>query len=76
MGRKKGEKPPKFVHGKYTKASSELSTKYCKEHYDDIKLRVPKGERQRYSEYAKRCQMSLNRFFIQAADKYIEERIK
>ncbi len=73
---KNNNKPsPKFIRGKYTKASGELARKYCRDHYDDIKIRVPKGERQRYSECAKNCNMSLNRFFIQAVDKYIDENL-
>lgn len=40
--------------------------KYVKSHYDEIKLRVPKGERERIQKYAESKGESVNSFVYRA----------
>ena len=46
-------------------------SKYQKEKYDDIKLRVPKGKREVYRQEAAKRGMSLNKMFEAALDEYL-----
>lgn len=48
-----------------TKAQQRAVTKYMKENYDEIKLRVPKGLKAVIQEYAQYQNMSVNSFIGQ-----------
>ncbi len=72
MGRRPKKKDPKFIRGIYTDAQNKLTQRYIKDNYDEIKVRVYKGERSYYAEYAKKMKTSMNRFCIDAMNFYIE----
>lgn len=50
-------------------------TRYVAKHYDQIKITVPKGERDRYKALAARLCLSVNQLFIQAVEQYIADNI-
>lgn len=50
-------------------------TRYVSKHYDQIKITVPKGERDRYKSLAARLGLSVNQLFVQAVENYIAEHI-
>ena len=56
----------------YTKASGKAVNKYIKNNYDQIMIRVPKGDRERYKDFAADQGKSLNSLVIEL----IEEKIK
>ena len=55
-----------------SKAKQKAVAKYVQKNYDDIKLRVKKGDREKYRAAAEARGESMTQFFIRAA----EERIK
>lgn len=50
-------------------------TRYVAAHYDQIKITVPKGERERYKALAARLGISVNQLFIQSVEQYIGDNI-
>ncbi|MBR6902610.1 MAG: type II toxin-antitoxin system RelB/DinJ family antitoxin, partial [Clostridia bacterium] len=46
---------------------------YIKEHLEEIRFRVRKGEKSKYQEAAAAMGLSVAKFFLLAADKLIEE---
>lgn len=60
------------VEEKKGKAATRAKNKYNTAHYDQVKLWVPKGDRERIDEAARRAGMSRNAFIVRA----IEEMIK
>lgn len=56
----------------YTKASGKAVNKYIKNNYDQIIIRVPKGDRERCKSFAAEQGKSLNSLVIEL----IEEKIK
>ena len=56
----------------YTEAQKKASMKYIAEKTDDIRLRVPKGLKDKYKTIAESCQMSMTQFIIQAVEEKIE----
>lgn len=55
-----------------TKAQQRAVTKYMKENYDEIKVRVPKGKREAIKAYADSLGESANGFIIRAIDEAME----
>lgn len=55
----------------YTKATNKAVQKYCKANYDDIKVRVPKGDREKYKTFAESQGKSLNALIVEL----LEERM-
>ncbi len=55
----------------FTEARQKANKKYL-ESLEDIKIRVPKGQRDYYKECAQKLDMSLNELFITAANEKIE----
>jgi len=49
---------------RYTEAQKRSADKYLKEKVEDIKIRVPKGQKQVIKEYAEKQGKSLNQFII------------
>ena len=56
----------------YTEAQKKASIKYMAEKTDDIRLRVPKGYKERYKKEAEKRGMSMTQFIIES----VENRIK
>lgn len=57
----------------YNEKRKAITAKYVKAHLDDIKVRVPKGQREKLKAIAAEMGMSMNQMFIIAVEKYIEK---
>lgn len=55
----------------YSEAQKKATMKYMKANYDEIKIRVPKGKKDEYRQFAENAGSMLTPFIIQA----IEEKI-
>lgn len=55
-----------------SKAQQRAVTKYMKENYDEIKIRVEKGRKAIIKSYADNCGESLNQYIINAVDHRME----
>lgn len=53
------------------KSQTVASAKYNLKTYEDIKIRVKKGERERYKAEAHRLGLSLNQLFLKAVEQYL-----
>ena len=53
----------------YSKAQKEATARYMKNNLDDIKIRVPKGKRDKIRAYAESKGMSLNAYINDLIDK-------
>ena len=60
----------------YNEKRKAITAKYVKTHLDDIKIRVPKGQREKLKAIASEMGMSMNQMFITAVEEYIEKRYK
>ena len=60
----------------YNEKRKAITAKYVKEHLDDIKIRVPKGQREKLKAVASEMRMSMNQMFIKAVEEYIERNYK
>ena len=56
-----------------SKKQQACVARYTKSHYDDIKIRVKKGERDKLQTLAAEQGMSLNAFIIAAIERYVEQ---
>lgn len=56
----------------YTEAQKRASIKYMAEKTDDIRLRVPKGLKEKYRTEAEKRGESMTQFIISAIDEKIE----
>lgn len=56
----------------YSQAQNKATQKYVKNHYDEIKLRVPKGKKEQIKAFAENKGESLNGFINRAVDETIE----
>lgn len=59
----------------YNESQKKATAKYMRENLDDIKIRVKKGERERYKALAAKLGVSVNQLFIQAVEQYISDHI-
>lgn len=59
----------------YNESQKKATAKYMRENLDDIKIRVKKGERDRYKALAARLGVSVNQLFVQAVEQYISDHI-
>ncbi len=57
------------------KTSTACKNKYNAKAYDQIKLVVKKGERDRYKRLAEQLGVSVNQLFLQAVEEFIAEHI-
>ena len=48
----------------YNEKRKAITAKYVKTHLDDIKIRVPKGQREKLKSIASEMDMSMNQMFI------------
>ena len=53
---------------KYTPAAIAARDRYNKKAYDDIKIRVPKGQRAIIKKYADETGMSMSAYIVHAVD--------
>ncbi len=60
----------------YNEKRKAITAKYVKTHLDDIKIRVPKGQREKLKAIAAEMGMSMNQMFIKAVEEYIERNYK
>ena len=67
------KKEPRYIRGKYTQAQKEANMRYNAKAYDEIKLRVPKGEKDKLQEFSAEHNTSLNALFTEAVYKFIYE---
>lgn len=58
-----------------TKRQTIASAKYNAKTYEEIKLRVKIGEKDRYKSLAARLGLSVNQLFVQAVEQYISDNI-
>ena len=58
----------------YTDAQRRASVKYLHENTDDIRLRVPKGTKERWMEAADRAGMSMTKFVMEAVENKMKDR--
>lgn len=56
----------------YTEARKRANEKYLKETVEDIKIRVPKGQKAVIKAHADRQQESMNQFVIRAINETME----
>lgn len=59
-----------------TKKQQACVTRYVAKHYDQIRLNVKKGERDKYKQAAERLGISLNELFVRAAEAYLADKLK
>jgi predicted HicB family RNase H-like nuclease len=57
----------------YTEAQKKASIKYMSEKTDDIRLRVPKGLKDKYRKEAEKRGMSMTQFIINCVTKEIND---
>lgn len=57
---------------KYTQAQNKATQKYIKSNYDEIKLRLPKGEKEIVKKHAAKYDESVNGFVKRAIDEAME----
>lgn len=55
----------------YTEAQKRATLKYLKESTDDIRLRVPKGLKEEWSEAAARAGVSMTKFVTDIVNEHI-----
>lgn len=55
--------------GKYSEAQNRSTQKYIKANYDDIKVRVQKGEREKYKKFAEDQGKSLNQLIVELLER-------
>lgn len=58
---------------RYTEAQKKSAEKYLKEKVEDIRIRVPKGQKQVIKDYAEAQGKSLNQFIVDLINKKMEE---
>lgn len=57
---------------RYTEAQKRASEKYLKESVEDIRIRVPKGQKEIIKTHAETLGESMNQFVIRAINEAIE----
>lgn len=56
----------------YTEAQKKASMKYLSEKTDDIRLRVPRGTKERFKKAAEHYDLSMTQFVLAAVEEKIE----
>lgn len=54
--------------GRYTEAQAKAAKKYLKESVEDVRIRVPKGQKAVIKDHAEKQGESMNAFVIRAID--------
>ena len=63
---------PEEKKSRYTEAQAKAAKKYLKESVEDIRIRVPKGDKARVQEHAAIMDESMNSFVIRAIGETME----
>ena len=58
---------------KYTDAQKRASMKYMQDKTDDIRLRVPKGTKERWKEAADQQGVSMTKYVVDIVDAHIQK---
>lgn len=61
------------MSGKYTEAQKKAALKYMAEKTDDVRLRLPKGTKERWRQAAEACGVSLTQFVADAVETAINK---
>lgn len=61
---------------KISKAQQRAVQKYVKNNYDRVVLTLPKGDREKVKEHAKKQKESMNAFVIRAIDETMERDVE
>ena len=62
----------KSTYTGYTEARKKVNEKYLKESVEDIRIRVPKGDKAKVQEHAATMGESMNSFVVRAIDETME----
>ena len=62
----------KSTYTGYTEARKKANEKYLKESVEDIRIRVPKGDKAKVQEHAATMGESMNSFVVRAIDETME----
>lgn len=62
----------KSTYAGYTEARKKANKKYLKESVEDIRIRVPKGNKVKVQEHAATMGESMNSFVVRAIDETME----
>lgn len=57
---------------RYTEVQAKAAKKYLKESVEDIRIRVPKGDKAKVQEHAATMGESMNSFVVRAIDEAME----
>jgi hypothetical protein len=57
-----------------SKAQQQAVAKYVKAHYDELKIRVPKGFKATVKAHADAREMSVNAYIVEAIQKQMQEK--
>lgn len=63
---------PEEKKSRYTEAQAKAAKKYLKESVEDVRIRVPKGQKAIIKNHAERQGESMNAFVIRAIDETME----
>ena len=69
---KEGVKMPGERKSRYTEAQAKAAKKYLTETVEDVRIRVPKGQKAVIKAHAERQGESMNAFVIRAIDETME----
>ena len=58
----------------YSQAQNKATQKYSAKAYDQIKIVVKKGNREKYNQHAKNCGQSLNALIVDLLEQDIKEK--
>ena len=69
---KEGATMPEEKKSRYTEAQAKAAKKYLKESVEDVRIRVPKGQKAIIKSHAEKQGESMNAFVIRAIDETME----
>lgn len=58
-----------------TKRHIEYAQKYIHDNYEQLSIRLKKGERDRYKAVAEQLGISVNQLFVQSVERFIEDNL-
>lgn len=70
--KKEGAIMPDEKKSRYTEAQAKAAKKYLKESVEDIRIRVPKGDKSKVQEHAASMGESTNAFVVRAINETME----
>ena len=69
---KEGAAMPEEKKSRYTEAQAKAAKKYLKESVEDVRIRVPKGQKAIIKSHAEKQGESMNAFVIRVIDEAME----